>query len=183
MVFVGEGMDGYTSGCKPDGAWQLAGRTLSYDYLWNEVRVKGGAYGCGFGVTNQGIARFYSFRDPAVDATVERFEHAADWLSSWNPSKTEFVGYVVSTVAGMDAPAKPRAIARRQDMERLSKRPAGWREQIRSEVLSATPTDVQAHAEALRSLPAKRGVCVFGERWLIKASNIPLTVCDLMKAE
>ncbi len=183
VVFVGEGMDGYTSGCKPDGAWQLAGRALSYDYLWNEVRVKGGAYGCGFGVTNQGIARFYSFRDPAVDATVERFEHAADWLSSWNPSETEFVGYVVSTVAGMDAPAKPRAIARRQDMERLSKRPAGWREQIRSEVLSATPTDVQAHAEALQSLPTKRGICVFGERSLIEASNIPLTVCDLMKAE
>ena len=183
VVFVGEGMDGYLSGCKPDGAWQLAGRALSYDYLWNEVRVKGGAYGCGFGVTNQGIARFYSFRDPGVDATVERFEKAASWLASWSPSESEFVGYVVSTVAGMDAPAKPRAIARRQDMERLSKRPDGWREQIRSEVLAATPADVQAHAEALQALPAKRGICVFGERALIEASRIPLVVRDLMGTE
>lgn len=183
VVFVGEGMDGYASGCKPDGAWQLAGRALSYDYLWNEVRVKGGAYGCGFGVTSQGIARFYSFRDPAVDATVERFENAANWLAAWNPSEAEFAGYVVSTVAGMDAPAKPRAIARRQDMERLSKRPAGWREQIRSEVLAATPADVQAHAKALQSLPTKRGICVFGERALIEASKMPLTIHELMGTE
>ena len=112
------------------------------------------------------IARFYSFRDPAVDATVERFEHAADWLSSWNPSETEFVGYVVSTVAGMDAPAKPRAIARRQDMERLSKRPAGCVSKYVLRYFSYTSRCAGSRRSTPKP-PCKARICVFGERSLI----------------
>lgn len=55
------------------GAWLLASRILSYDFLWTEVRVKGGAYGAGFQTTRSGSSRFYSYRDPRIDETVERF--------------------------------------------------------------------------------------------------------------
>jgi Zn-dependent M16 (insulinase) family peptidase len=58
------------------GAWQVATRALSYDYLWNEVRVKGGAYGVGFKRTTEGLRQFWSFRDPAVDATLGRYDGA-----------------------------------------------------------------------------------------------------------
>ena len=58
------------------GSWLLASRLLSYDYLWNEVRVKGGAYGCGFSTARPGSMGFYSFRDPRVDETVARIGDA-----------------------------------------------------------------------------------------------------------
>lgn len=55
------------------GAWLLASRILSYDFLWTEVRVKGGAYGAGFGAARTGNLRFYSYRDPHLDETLARF--------------------------------------------------------------------------------------------------------------
>lgn len=98
------------------GAWLLASRILSYDFLWTEVRVKGGAYGAGFQTTRSGSSRFYSYRDPRIDETVERFRTSGDWLAGvFNPTESEMDGYVVSTVASLDAPAKARELLRRQD--------------------------------------------------------------------
>ena len=80
------------------GAWLVASRALSYDFLWNEVRVKGGAYGAGFSPTRTGNLRFYSYRDPHVNETLERFRAAGAWLSDFSPSEPEMDGYIVSTI-------------------------------------------------------------------------------------
>ena len=96
--------------------WLLAARILSYDYLWSEVRVKGGAYGAGFQTTRAGVCRFYSYRDPRIDETCARFGEAGSWLAGvFDPAETEMDGYVVSAAASMDAPAKARELIRRQD--------------------------------------------------------------------
>ena len=114
------------------GVWAVATRALTYDYLWNEVRVKGGAYGTGFKHTSENLREFWSFRDPHVDETLARYDAAAAWLSEWKPTAEEFDGYVVSTVASHDAPVKPRALARRQVWRpeaRLARRdppPGAW---------------------------------------------------------
>ena len=78
----------------------MAARALSYDFLWNEVRVKGGAYGAGFGATRTGNLRFYSYRDPHLDETLARFAASAAWLEAFDPKPEAMEGYVVSTVAG-----------------------------------------------------------------------------------
>ena len=154
------------------GCWQVASRALSYDYLWNEVRVKGGAYGCGFRHTREGLSALWSFRDPSVDDTLARYDGAAAWLADWQPDQAEFEGYVVSTVAAHDAPVKPRQLARRQDVARFGGRPAGWRDEVRSQELAATPDRVRALAAALADPDAVRCVCVFGGREAIEASGV-----------
>ena len=154
------------------GTWCVAQRVLSYDYLWNEVRVKGGAYGTGFRRTLQGLVQFWSYRDPGIDATLARYQATADWLASWTPTKEEMVGYVVSTVATHDTPQKPRALARRQDSMLLSCRPEGWREQVRKDELSATAQDIQALAQPLSYIKQGNTVVVFGPREAIEASTV-----------
>ncbi|MCR8908054.1 insulinase family protein [Thermophilibacter sp. ET337] len=154
------------------GCWQVATRALSYDYLWNEVRVKGGAYGCGFRRTSEGLSGFWSFRDPSVDATLARYDGAAAWLAAWDGSPEELEGYVVATVAAHDAPVKPRQLARRQDVARFGGKPAGWRDAVRAEELATTPDDVRALAAALADERAARGVCVFGGRDAVEASDV-----------
>jgi len=180
VCFVGEATDGTRIGVQYSGEWLVGTRAVSLDYLWNEVRVKGGAYGCGMRLTGSSIVSFHSYRDPGLDATVRRFEDAADWLCQWEPSASEFTGYVVSTVAGQDAPVKPRMLARRQDLQRLAQRPANWMQTIRDEKLTATPEHIREMAAALRGLPERRGICVFGSADIIASSKLGLDVIELM---
>ena len=164
------------------GTWNIASRALSYDYLWNEVRVKGGAYGSGFRRTNQGLMQFWSYRDPAATPTVERFENAAAWIGEWSPTAEDLAGYIVSVVASHDAPVKPRQLARRQDSLHIAGRPDGWRDAIRSQELAVTADAVRALAPSLAELPERRAICVFGGREKIDAcaKELGLTVVDLM---
>ena len=161
------------------GSWQVTTRLLSLDYLWNEVRVKGGAYGCGLNCTINGGLQFYTFRDPAIDPTISRFRGAADWLAAWTPSVDEFEGYVVSTVAKRDAPLKPKRLAHRQDIQRFTGVTEELRTTFRNEVLACTPADLRAHATVLRELDDRFVTCVFGGKDQIAASDIDFEVIDL----
>ncbi len=183
VCYVGEGMAGVPAGTSLNGAWRVASQALSYDYLWNEVRVLGGAYGCGFRCTADSLLQFYSYRDPAVDPTVERFERAAEWIAAWDPTPAELDGFIVAGVSGMDAPVKPRSLGRRLDAARLSGRTPEWRQRIRREMLETTVGDVRALAKPLDKLGQSRGMCVFGGREQIEASKLDLDVCELIASQ
>ncbi|WP_455137416.1 insulinase family protein [Thermophilibacter sp.] len=165
------------------GVWQVALRPLSYDYLWNEVRVKGGAYGVGAKHTTEGLSQFWSYRDPSVDATLARYDDAAAWLAGWEGSREELDGYVVAAIGAHDAPVKPRALARRQDLARFAGRPEGWRDAVRAQELAATADQVRACAAALADESCAAGVCVFGGRAAIEASGVAFeSVTELVGA-
>lgn len=180
VCFVAHAADGGLLIPRFSGSWLVANRVLSLDYLWNEVRVKGGAYGCGINCTQNGRLQFYSYRDPAIDPTLARFGAAADWLEGWQPSVDEFEGYVVSNVAKRDAPVKPRALARRQDIQRFCGITEELRTTVRNEILACTPDTVRGHATILRELDSNFATCVFGGRDQISASAANLNVVDLL---
>lgn len=179
VCYVAKGSDVGALGAYA-GEWQVLASALSFDYLWNEVRVKGGAYGVGFRRTPEGFGRFYSFRDPAVDPTIERFDAAGSWLASFDPSEEEMEGYIVSTVASHDAPAKPRQVARRQDAQFFCEKPVGYRERLRAEKLATTPEKLRACSAVLDEVARRGSVCVFGEEEVVRASAEEFDVIELM---
>ena len=163
------------------GTWLLASRILSYDFLWTEVRVKGGAYGAGFQTTRSGSSRFYSYRDPRIDETVERFRTAGDWLAGvFSPTESEMDGYVVSTVASLDAPAKARELLRRQDGLYFSGATLASRARVREEVRAARTEDVRALAPSVGAIAGAGCVCAFGNGEVIRASGEDFNVVDLL---
>ena len=162
-----------------DGVWSVVNRLMTYDYLWNEVRVKGGAYGAAFSSTRRGMLSYYSYRDPNLDATLERFDNAGAWLAAFNPSEEEMRGYVISTVAGIDAPVTPRALARRQDTAYFCRLPHDWRARLRDEALHATPEQLRAQAPVFDRLKDRRTVCVFGNKQIIESAKTALDVQEL----
>ena len=163
------------------GTWLLASRILSYDFLWTEVRVKGGAYGAGFQTTRSGSSRFYSYRDPRIDETVERFRTAGDWLAGvFSPTESEMDGYVVSTVASLDAPAKARELLRRQDGLYFSGATLADRARVREEVCAARTEDVRALAPSVDAIAGAGCVCAFGDGEVIRASGEDFNVVDLL---
>ena len=156
-----------------NGIWAVVTRVMSLDYLWNEVRVKGGAYGCGFKHHSQGISRYHSYRDPQVDATLERFDKAGAWLAGFEPDEAEMEGYVVSTVAGFDMPVKPRRIAARLDKLFFGCRAQDRRERLRAESLACTPEDIRALAPAFEEFGKQQAFCTFGNQETIEAASAP----------
>ena len=180
VSFVCQGFSPSAADAGTTGTWEVASRALSLDYLWNEVRVKGGAYGVGFRRRAEGIHAFWSYRDPSVDATIERYSGAASWLSGWDPTPDELSGYVVSSVASHDAPVKPRALARRQDTLAFAGRPDGWRDAVRQQELATASDDVRALAAVLADGSCTSGTCVFGPREALEASGLDLRIVDLI---
>jgi hypothetical protein len=180
VCFVAQADSGDHTRASYSGAWAVASRALNYDYLWNEVRVKGGAYGCSFRAGTDGSMAFSTFRDPNLDATLERFAGAAGWLAGFDPSAEELCGYVVSTVAAHDAPQKARQTARRQDLAHLTRRDPAWRGQIRAQELAATAKQIRALAENVAPVAERGAVCVFGGREAIERSAAGLAVVDLL---
>lgn len=162
------------------GGWLVASRALSYDYLWNEVRVKGGAYGVGFQAKRRGDLRFYSYRDPHLDETVRRFAQAGPWLSAFAPTQEALEGFVVATVAALDAPLKARALLRRQDTDFFCGYTRAERLAVREEALQADGRTLRAFAPDVQAVMAADARCVFGSREIIEGSKLGWDIIPLM---
>ena len=162
------------------GTWFVVNRALSFDYLWNEVRVKGGAYGVGFKSLRTGGMRFYSYRDPHVDETLERFAQTPAWLAQFNPTPEELDGFIVATVAGIDAPIKARKLILKQIVDYLVGITREMHLQDRDNVIATTVEDVRALAPIVQQIVDEQAICVFGSREILKNASTPLELIDLL---
>ena len=180
VTYLARACDPRTLGIEPDGTWSVASNALSYDYLWNEIRVKGGAYGCGFRSPSPRHASFYTYRDPAIDPSLARIEAAGDWLASFDPDADTFEGFIVSCVSGMDAPLKPYALTKRRNAEYFCKTPSGKRAERRQQMLESTPDALRALAADISRIAREAPACVFAGREAIEASEADWNVVELM---
>ena len=90
------------------GALRVAARAVSLGYLWNAVRVRGGAYGVGASFTESGVLTFYSYRDPHIGQTYRAFEGAGDYLRNYSPDESELAKLIVGAAATLDRPKLPK---------------------------------------------------------------------------
>ena len=90
-----------------DGAMMVVKHLLSYGYLWNEVRVKGGAYGVMCRFSRAGSGSFVSYRDPNLSATYDVYKKAADFLENYDADEREVTKTIIGTISGLDTPLTP----------------------------------------------------------------------------
>ena len=91
------------------GALRILRVMLSYDYLWINIRVKGGAYGCMNGYMRNGDTYFVSYRDPNLSATNEIYDGIPAYLEKFDADEREMTGYIIGTISDMDTPMNPSA--------------------------------------------------------------------------
>lgn len=180
ICFAARACDPRRLGIDVTGAWAVAANALSYDYLWNEIRVKGGAYGCGFRAAGERQTAFYTYRDPAIDPSIERVARAGEWLGSFEPDEAAFEGFIVSCVSGMDAPVKPYALTKRRNTTYLAGLDPHAREERRAQMLAATPGELRSLGADVTRIAAESPTCVFGGRDVIAKSNAGFNVVDLL---
>ncbi len=180
VCFAALGYDRRLIGHEFTGSWAVAGRALSYDYLWNEVRVKGGAYGAGFQAMRTGNMRFYSYRDPHLDETLQRFGQAASWLASFEPSREELEGFIVASVASIDSPIKARELVGRQTGDYFCGRTVQDRREVRRQIIETDLDAVREFSGTVERLADAQAMCAFGNRAILESSTAGFTVVNLV---
>ena len=144
------------------GRLTLAKKILSLEYLWQKIRVENGAYGCG---ATPGAAKrldMWSYRDPQVKATLDTFDHAAEYLSTLSLSERAVEDYIISCVRNLDNPLTPQAQAYTSDLLYLSGRDDGILQKERDELLSATLADINAIGARMTGCVGGHAYCTVG---------------------
>ena len=180
VCYLGKATDPRVLDITTDGSWGVAANALTYGWLWNEIRVKGGAYGCGFRAVADRQLAFYTYRDPGVDPSLERISQAGSWLEALDADRDTFEGYIVSTVSGHDAPLKPYALTKRNNAAFFAKRPEGFREQLRADMLATTPERLHELGPEVTRAAETAPACLFGGRDIIGSSAAGWNVVELL---
>ena len=145
-----------------DGAMAVVRHLLSYGYLWNEVRVKGGAYGVMCRFTRNGSGSFVSYRDPNLSATYDVYKKAADFLKDYDADEREVTKTIIGTISGLDTPLTPSMDGKRSMSVYLTKTPIEVIQKERDQVLACTKENIRNTAEAVRRVADAENICVIG---------------------
>ena len=144
------------------GALRILKVLLSYDYLWLNVRVKGGAYGCMSGFTRTGDGYFTSYRDPHLDRTNKVYEGIPEYLEQFTAEEKEMTKYIIGTFSTVDAPLTPAAKTGRSATAYLTGVTEEMLKKERAETLNATQEDIRSLAVIVRAVLKEDAFCVIG---------------------
>ena len=150
------------AGYEYTGALRILKVMLSYEYLWTNIRVKGGAYGCMSGFRRTGDGFLVSYRDPHLKNTLEVFRKTGDFIRSFDADEREMTKYIIGTISELDAPLTPSAKGSmslnawfsgitREDMQKE-----------RDEILDAQPEDIRNLAGIVDAIVEQDRICVIG---------------------
>lgn len=153
------------------GSLRVAKSILSRDYLWNNVRVKNGAYGCMCAFRRNGDCYFVSYRDPKLMETVAIFEEAADYMEHFEATREEVTKYIIGTISDMDIPLTPSTRGARSLNAYMSKVSFEEIQKERDEVLATTVADIRESANAIRAFMSDDCFSVVGNENKIKTEK------------
>lgn len=144
---------------------------LAKDYLYNNIRVKGGAYGTGVSVYNNGSILLYSLRDPNLRETLKTFDGAPDYLRNLKISDEDMKNYIIGTMASIDAPKTPNSECKTSDINYIIGKTQADIQRERDQILSAKKEDMVKYADMLDAILKENNLCVFGSETLINKNK------------
>ena len=144
------------------GALKVLRTIMSYDYLWSNIRVIGGAYGCGGSFMRSGETGFVSYRDPQLRRTIEVYEGVPAYLEEFTVDDRDMTKYVIGTVSDMDVPMTPSTAGSRSLNAYLSNVSYERLQAERDQVLGTTQADIRALAPLTKAALDQGYVCVLG---------------------
>lgn len=150
------------------GALKVLKVLLGYEYLWMNVRVKGGAYGCMCSFGKLGESYFVSYRDPNLSRTLDIFEKAAQAISEFDADERTMTQYIIGAVSDLDTPLNPAAMGLRSLSAYMTGVTDALQQRERDEVLSVTPEDIRALSKYIDAFLEQDCLCVVGNSGKIK---------------
>ncbi len=156
------------AGYQYTGTLRILKVLLSYEYLWINIRVKGGAYGCMSGFTRRGDGYFVSYRDPNLTKTNQVYEGIPSYLENFQVDEKEMTKYIIGTFSGVDAPLTPAGKTGRSATAWLAGITEEMLQKEREEILNATPEDIRNLSGIVKAVLADDVLCVIGNEEKLK---------------
>lgn len=156
------------AGYQYTGALKVLKVIFSYDYLWLNVRVKGGAYGCMSGFSRNGDTYMVSYRDPNLKKTNEIFEGAADYIRNFQVSERDMLKFIIGTIGDLDAPLTPSAKGIRSFGAYICHADYEAMQKERMEILNADAESIRALAPIVEAAVSQNYLCVVGNQKMIR---------------
>ena len=162
VQYVALAGDWKQTGLEYTGVLNVLRVILNYDYLWTNLRVVGGAYGCGASFSRSGPSAFYSYRDPHLKNTLSVYRKIAEYLREFTADERDMTKYVIGTISGLDTPLTPRMSGVRSMVAYMSGTTEEMAQKARLQILDATQEDVRALAPYMEAILMKGALCVVG---------------------
>ena len=182
--YVGKGANLYDLGYQLDGSVEVITKYLRLTYLWEKIRIQGGAYGAYIVFDDRsGVLTFISYRDPNLAATIENFDKAGTFLKGLDDSRlseNELNKAIIKAIGDMDSYQLPDAKGYTSMMRYLTHRTEEMRQKTRDEILSTNGEDFIAFGEVLEKVAQSNAVTVLGSQNAIEAANIDLEVVKVL---
>ncbi len=165
--FASMGSNLFRNGRSYSGSFPVLVGVLNFMYLWSEIRVQGGAYGCGFAARDHGDLLFYTYRDPQPNRSLGIMKRTAEFIRAFCKDDPDLTGFILSAVSAIDplrnASAKMaaatafefRGITRAQIVERYRR------------LIATAPEDLLALADAVEDIAKDNAVCVIAGKDLL----------------
>ena len=145
------------------GGLQVVKTAVNTDWLYQQIRVKGGAYGCGCGFGGAtGNVTFSSYRDPKLTETDEVYKGTGNWVKNAKFDEAELTKYIIGTFSGYERPMSPAGKASRSFDAWLTGRTYEDVVREREEMLSITAEQFHAAAEIFDKICAQGYLCAVG---------------------
>ena len=171
VQFVAKGYNYKKLGYKYDGSLLVLKTIVNYDYLWNKIRVQGGAYGCFSSFARNGDMCFVSYRDPNLNQTLESYDKANTYLDNFNVSDREMTKYIIGTISDLDTPLTPSMKGSVSDELYMRKITDEDRQSERDQVLSTNKNKIRGFSELISNVMSKNYICVLGNEEKVKENS------------
>ena len=162
--FIGKGLP-YT------GALKVLKVMMGYDYLWNQVRVKGGAYGCMCNFTKSGDSYFVSYRDPNLVKTLDVYKQAAEYIKCFEADERTITQFIIGAISELDTPMTPATRGAYSLGGYLTGLPYEQVQQERNELLSVDSEILKGLSRYVEAFMQDECLCVVGNEEKIKESK------------
>lgn len=163
------------------GAFQVFGMALRYDYLWMQVRVLGGAYGCMNNFSRNGNVYFVSYRDPNLDKTMDVYMNVLNYIDNFNPTKEEVTKYIIGAIGVLDTPLSPKDKGERSFTAYLQGVTYEDLKKERHEVLNVSLEDIKALKPLIEKALNDNAICVIGNENKVDESKLFKKTLNLFK--
>lgn len=144
---------------------------MEYDYLWINLRVKGGAYGCMCGFGRSGNAFFASYRDPHLKETFDVYRQCADYLRNFDVSDRDMLKYIIGAVSAADTPQMPSMAGARSLTAYLGHITNEELQRTRTQMLGTNLETIRSFAGLVESFVGQDNICVVGSESQIEENR------------
>lgn len=171
VQFVAKAGNYVKAGYKYTGSMQVMKTIARFDYLWNKVRVQGGAYGVMSSFGRDGNTYIVSYRDPKLKETLAVYDGIEQYLRNFEADEREMTKYIIGTISNLDYPITPSMRGEIALINYLSKITQEDIQRERDEVINTKVEDIRQFADLLKHVMSQNCICVLGNEGKIKENK------------